>query len=184
MRYSLFGLISCPTIFVFAAVATASPTITFNSGSTINLPYTENGLVFEQFGSSTVRVADDVLFFYGSDGGMYHVRTSSPTPFDLLSIDVQSIINVFSSTDWRIESPAGGVRTLVPNVDLGTIDLTGTPGFTNISYFDIVHAYGGGRQALLVDNVVVRFVPEPSAFLLAWQLSVILMWRRRTASRH
>jgi hypothetical protein len=153
--------------------ATQAEVIDFGDGSA-DLPYVEDGITFTNEG-------DDGFFrfFIGGfgDGNLsagtndvpLHARASSPVPFDLVSLDIETIFR-----DWRIESSLGG---LVMPSGTGTLDFTNESGFQGITSFDIILDPPDANGTITVDNIVVNFVPEPSTFpAAAFGSMLVLAW--------
>lgn len=184
MRSMHLRLVACLIVLMLAAIGSAATTVTFDSTNLLPLPYTEDGLTFENIGppppSEPPLAGAGFLFFSGSGGSStYRVRASSPQPFDLITMDLESARGA-----WRIESSGGGSIIFDPTIvsTPTTIEFSGTPGFKNISYFDIIHDYQVDRRSLIADTVIVNFVPEPSSVVLACGLPLIAMARWRTSA--
>ncbi len=182
MRRLIGGFASLSICLCFAIAAPAATTvINFDTPNFVPLPYTESGLTFESIipTASHLLGATGKLYASGSGGSSpYHIRASSATRFHLQSMEIHAQFQ-----NWRLESSTGAVMTLAssgPPLPIH-VDFSGTPGWSNIDSFDLIHDYGGDRRHILIDNIRVQFVPEPSAATLATVvlLSVIRRCDRR-----
>jgi hypothetical protein len=147
-----------------------------------SLPYVEHGVTFTNLGTSLAVVGGDGperALAAGTNVDPIRVRASSPVPFDLVSLDFELIFQTI-----RIESSLGGLVSVTHTP--GTVDFTSLTGFQGISYFEIINDPPEANAAFDVDNIVITFVPEPGAAVLAATGGVLLLaWgasRRRRAA--
>ncbi len=141
----------------------SAATIDFGDGAFQALPYVEDGLTFANLPGTSPAVigsnGGDGQLVAGTNVTPIKVRVSGAQPFDLISLDVEQMFR-----NWRIESSAGAI-TAIPGV--GALTLNGTPGWNNLSYFDLIHDPGEANGSIRVDNVVFEAVPEPNSLAIA-----------------
>jgi hypothetical protein len=135
--------------------------VTFGS-SFANLPYAEQGLMFINLAGTSPAVivtsGGDGHLVAGTNVTPIHVRVSGTQPFRLISLDVEQLFRT-----WRLESSAGALVNLS---DAGSVNLGSDPGWTNLSYFDLVHDPGEANGSIRVDNIEFSIVPEPATWAL------------------
>ena len=162
------------------APARAAHAVVVDFGSTMQqLPYAEDGLSFTKVlpnsPMSVTGFAPDMALIAGTNFTPIHVRAAGVTPFDLDTLDVESL-----GRAWRLESSSGAVFN-VPST--GTINFAAQPGWQNISYFDIIHNPAEANGTIQVDNVAVTFVPEPAIAGAVAGLALSLLARRQRRRR-
>jgi hypothetical protein len=170
--------IACWSCAILCAIElsahTRAATVDFGTAFA-NLPYTENGLTFTDVtGTSPASIGGfgaDKALVGGTNFTPIHVRATGVTPFDLLSFDIETI-----SRTWRIESSSGAIFN---PTTAGTINFTLMAGWTNLTYFDIVHSPAEPNGSIRVDDVAFNFVPEPSALVLIIGSMFGLAWTSR-----
>jgi hypothetical protein len=137
---------------IWCTNSVAAQTLTIDFGTRAILPYTEDGVTFSA--PPTFAIIAGGRLLCGSEPGGQALHAQSTTPFDLLGLNILNIYN-----PWRIETSAGGVYTLS---GVGTQNLNGRPGFSGITYFNIINN-GNFIPSLTMDDIQIAYVPEPAA---------------------
>jgi hypothetical protein len=148
------------------SASAATTTIGFETADSVPLPYAESGLTFSNVIATPVHltaVTGGGLWASGSGGtAPYHIRAASGTPFRLASLDIEMQFH-----PWRLAASSGATLVLDGMQPLPRhVELPATAEWSNLTYIDVIHDYAGDRRHLIVDNLVVEFVPEPAG--LGW----------------
>ena len=160
---------------VFAAIVVALLFTTVSAAQTVAidfdtrrfdpLPYEEDRILFSNppgypaMGSAGTVVSYSGRLTAGTNNTPIRIRASASQPFDLLSLEVDQLFR-----DWRVVSSSGAV---FDPLTVGAVDFSGVPGWTGISYFDLLHDPPEANGSIRVDRVVIRYVPEPASLALA-----------------
>lgn len=161
---------------VFVALENPGKGELIDFGSAFSLlPYTEAGLTFTNLGTSPAVVSSGHLVA-GTNFDPIHVRVTGAAPFDLISLDVLQLFR-----NWQVVASTGA--SLAPSI--GTLTFTELPGWQGIEFFDLIHDPPEANGSISADNILVQFVPEPSAAALAIValLGLVICGRKRRARR-
>lgn len=110
-----------------------------------SLPYSEAGLTFSTLPGTNSAVIGSGGMTSGTNFTLIHIRATADRPFSLVSLTIPSF-----SRKWRIESSSGAVVALAST---GVTSFAELSGWTNISYFDLVHNPAEANGGIRVDRV-------------------------------
>lgn len=164
----------------------AAETVTIDFGTERStLQYTEHGLTISEIstgGLISESRGENVLQIFGTLEGEGRIAVTAETPFDLHSLDLtlsDLTTSRFGPASFTIATDVGGEVIFTSNYS-GTVDFTDESGFTSIRRFEFV-TNDVFNDLIAVDNITLRFVPEPTSLSLLLA-SVLLFGRRHIGS--
>lgn len=109
------------------------------------VPYMESGLTFSTLPGTNTAVIGTGELISGTNNIPIHIRATADRAFTLTSLEISQFYRA-----WRIESSSGAV---LPVTAVGLIDFSSLSGWSNISYFDIVHNPAMANGSIRVNRV-------------------------------